>query len=426
MFKVGDQVRWVCLYDNHPEWDGREGKIVKVNDNTGFGLQTSYDVVFDDDQEKEPETGWFVFRFKLIEEKQMFKPGDKVVRIKTNDYEDDHFEDGKEYTVAGFRDGTPDLYLVEKDMSYEVEKFKLSPTKEKQMHNVAYRLIGNDELVVVIDYGSPHVINSSNKNFNKVREFLDNNDNELNFFEVEELESLLSDKKAVETFLSGSDCLKIVDNTVYWKNEPLHMVLVDRILGLMSTGGNPNSLVNFLIKLQSNPSFRVREQLFKFLDVGKNIITNDGDFLAYKKVRDDFSDIHTGNYFNTPRSELRMPREKVDDDPNRTCSSGLHVCSYQYLNQFGTGTGNRVVCCKVNPADVVSVPADYNDTKMRTCGYEVLKEIPYETWMGNDVLAYTDKSWYDDDSEDNDDEWEPSDDYAELNGDDDWVSSSNC
>lgn len=45
--------------------------------------------------------------------------------------------------------------------------------------------------------------------------------------------------------------------------------------------------------------------------------------------------------------------------------------------------------CKVNPADVVSIPTDYNDAKMRCCEYKVVREIEefYREAKTEDVLS---------------------------------------
>jgi hypothetical protein len=67
-----------------------------------------------------------------------------------------------------------------------------------------------------------------------------------------------------------------------------------------------------------------------------------------------------------------MERNLVDDDQNRTCSTGLHFCSKDYLNHFG---GERIVILKINPRDVVSIPNDYNDSKGRCARYEIVDEI---------------------------------------------------
>ena len=73
---------------------------------------------------------------------------------------------------------------------------------------------------------------------------------------------------------------------------------------------------------------------------------------------------------------VTMPREKVVFDEDLTCAPGLHFCSKDYLRFFfNEEKGNRVVLIKINPADVVSIPADYNNTKGRCCRFEVLAEV---------------------------------------------------
>jgi hypothetical protein len=67
-----------------------------------------------------------------------------------------------------------------------------------------------------------------------------------------------------------------------------------------------------------------------------------------------------------------MERNKVDDNKDQTCSTGLHFCGQSYLSHFG---GERVVIVKVHPADVVSIPSDYNGAKGRACRYEVIGEV---------------------------------------------------
>jgi hypothetical protein len=97
--------------------------------------------------------------------------------------------------------------------------------------------------------------------------------------------------------------------------------------------------------------------------------------LAYKKVRHNFFDVHSGSMDNSVGKVLEMERNKVDDDKDNTCSTGLHFCSQSYLNHFG---GDRIVIVKINPRDVVSIPSDYNDAKGRTCRYEVIGELGVE------------------------------------------------
>jgi hypothetical protein len=44
------------------------------------------------------------------------------------------------------------------------------------------------------------------------------------------------------------------------------------------------------------------------------------------------------------------------------------------LDHFG-GSDSRVVIVKIDPADVVSIPSDYNGAKGRACRYEVIGEM---------------------------------------------------
>jgi len=131
-------------------------------------------------------------------------------------------------------------------------------------------------------------------------------------------------------------------------------------------------MVKFMENLMENPSRTSVEELYGFLEVGGLPITSDGCFLAYKKVRADYTDCHTGKISNAVGEKPEMERNEVDDNRNKTCSEGLHFCSKGYLSHFG---GERTMIVKINPRDVVSIPSDYNDTKGRACTYEVVDEI---------------------------------------------------
>jgi hypothetical protein len=130
--------------------------------------------------------------------------------------------------------------------------------------------------------------------------------------------------------------------------------------------------------LMTNPSKRAVDELYGFLEKNSLPITPDGHFLAYKKVRNDYLDIHSGTMDNSVGKIVEMERNEVDDNKDRTCSSGLHFCSQDYLPHFGNGSDNRVVILKINPRDVVSIPSDYNNAKGRACRYEVVGEIGNE------------------------------------------------
>jgi len=83
----------------------------------------------------------------------------------------------------------------------------------------------------------------------------------------------------------------------------------------------------------------------------------------------DLVDGHSGRVDNSVGMTVEMPRDKVNPDPNQTCSHGLHVAAPEYVRNHYAG--DVIVECIVNPMDVCAVPNDYNNTKMRVFLYMV-------------------------------------------------------
>jgi hypothetical protein len=159
------------------------------------------------------------------------------------------------------------------------------------------------------------------------------------------------------------------DNQLIVDDEPVHGVIVDRIIQFQSEGLPFAPLIKFIRKLRNNPSFNSREQLYTFLEHNGHPITSEGNFIAYRGVTDDLKDTRTKTFDNSPGSICEMPRNEVDDNPNNTCSKGLHVACYEYAKDFGP----KLVEVEVDPQDVVTVPTDYNGTKMRVCKFKVVQ-----------------------------------------------------
>lgn len=163
-------------------------------------------------------------------------------------------------------------------------------------------------------------------------------------------------------------------NSVSYNGEEIHGVLVDRILQLLKEGFDIMPMIRFLENLYMNPADFARDELYLWLETSNLPITEDGYFLAYKNVNRDFTSIHDGRTRNDVGTIVSMPRNKVDDDRNRTCSAGLHFCSASYLPNFSSA-GGPTVLLKINPADVVSIPSDYGNAKGRAWQYEVLQVV---------------------------------------------------
>ena len=226
-------------------------------------------------------------------------------------------------------------------------------------------LIQGKNIVVVIGNKS-HTISSTHITYNKVLDAIKAND-------WETVKDTIDPKKVVLNYGAGN--VSIQGEKLFWKNEELHSTLSVRMIKMLQEGFPVEPMVAFMENLMQNPSKRAVTELYGFLEKNNLPITPDGHFLAYKKVRDNFLDVHSGTMDNSVGKIVEMERNKVDDDKNNTCSTGLHFCGMSYLNHFG---GERTVIVKINPADVVSIPSDYNDAKGRTCRYEVIGELGVE------------------------------------------------
>ncbi len=247
-------------------------------------------------------------------------------------------------------------------------------------------------LVVSFD-GSPHTINESDARYQPILDAIREN-------RLDEIPELTNVAKAYA--IVG---LEFRDNNLWLDGEVVEGVLCDRILGFQKAKLPFEHLIKFIRKLRQNMSYNSRLQLYKFLEHNGHPITTDGNFIAYRGVREDLKDKHSGTFDNSPGQICQMPRDQVDDNPNNTCSRGLHVACYDYAKGFG----ERLVEVEVDPRDVVCVPADYNGTKMRTCKFRVVqlcKELNTEVLVKssyNDVNIQDDS--FDDTEESNEFPW---------------------
>ena len=198
---------------------------------------------------------------------------------------------------------------------------------------------------------------------------------------VEHFEAAYDVASSVEHFCDGY--VHVKNGTLNWNGISMPELFTDRILDMKKEGFDFDSMLNFMCNLNDNPSDKSILELFDFMQ-NKNLpITQDGYFLAYKAVRPDFKDIYSGSIDNSVGEVVEVDRSKVDNNRNRHCSAGLHVGAIDYVTSYGginldshddndSDGGNQIVICKVNPADVVSVPSDARFQKLRACRYEVV------------------------------------------------------
>lgn len=170
---------------------------------------------------------------------------------------------------------------------------------------------------------------------------------------------------------------EIRHGSIYFNGEEMHSDVCDKIIEFYHAGLDYKFLMNFLVRLQKNPSKNSVDQLFRFLQHRNIAIGPDGRFWAYKTVRSDYKDKYSGRFDNSVGSICEVPRNQVDDNPDNHCSHGFHVGSLEYAGPGGwyNSAGDRVMIVAVDPADAVSVPGDHNFQKLRVCKYEVIQEF---------------------------------------------------
>jgi len=221
-------------------------------------------------------------------------------------------------------------------------------------------ILTDNSLTVVVN-GKAHTMDRSNPAFSQAVEYL-------NLEDAEKLEGMFDTSKAVEDYADGN--ITIQEGVVRYQDYEVHNHVVDRILDFMRGGLPYKPLIKFLDKLMANPSRRAVSELYTFLEHKAMPLTPDGNFLAYKGVKSDFTDWHSGKFSNDVGAVNEMPRNFVCDDADIGCSDGFHAGSLDYAEGFGNG-GNLMVV-EIDPADVVSVPTDCNCQKLRTCKYKVV------------------------------------------------------
>jgi len=261
-------------------------------------------------------------------------------------------------------------------------------------------IIGPTFLTVMMD-GVTHTVNSDHVNYREIREALKAKDHTM-------VEKLINLAASVINYASGR--IRIHNGSVFYGQHEVKGSVVQRILNMMREGFDAEPMIRFLENLMSNPSKRAVDELYGFLESTALPITEDGHFLAYKKVNKNYLDFHTGKMDNSVGKVVEMPRNQVDDNRDVTCSYGLHFCSLGYLPHYHGGNG-RVMIVKINPADVVSIPVDYNNAKGRTCRYEVIGEHPYEDQEAFTSSIYrdfepVDPTDYEDEHDDDDEQWD--------------------
>lgn len=253
----------------------------------------------------------------------MFKKGDLIECINLNAWPSIGFRFGERYTVKAIGDGSPEfryvgMVYVEKDSlgsttnGWAVEHFRLvKETQVAKETEVNYLILPNS---MVLNYeGKTVTLPKDDGRYVKALAAIKDN-------RLTDIPGLVE----IERSFNGSG-IELVDGVLHAEGTPIPTELNARIMDFKSQGLPYAPLLKFWENLKKNPSFNSRQMLFKFLENNGHPITKDGFFIAYRGVTEDFKDKHTGKFDNKPGSICEMARDLVDDNPNNTCSTGLHV-----------------------------------------------------------------------------------------------------
>lgn len=187
--------------------------------------------------------------------------------------------------------------------------------------------------------------------------------------------------RPVKAYAKTINGVTVANGQVLYNGDPLHGVVIDRIVEFASLALPYEPLCNFIAKLMKNTSRRSIDELYTFLEHKQMPITPEGNFIAYKGVRNDYWSVtagktkltkgrvdSAGRVFNGIGEEIECERNAVCDDADVACSDGLHAGSWSYASTFGP----RTVLVEIDPKDVVSVPKDCDCQKLRACRYKVV------------------------------------------------------
>lgn len=232
--------------------------------------------------------------------------------------------------------------------------------------------------VVIGKDGVPQTIMDTHPAYKSIIAAIENQDIDAAYKLMQPVETLKQYSQGnLRVELNGSD------KKVFWKSYDITgSSIAKRLISLCLKGDHKNieRLSKFTEKMYANPSAALVQsgRIFEFMAYADIEIDDDGDIIMYKSVRGNYMDKHSNTISNQPGTTVIMERSFVNDNNSSLCSYGLHVCSLAYLQQCFGSLGQRVVRCKVDPRDIVSITNDFKSSKIRCCKYYVMDDYTKE------------------------------------------------
>lgn len=235
------------------------------------------------------------------------------------------------------------------------------------------------------NYNKTFTVSKSHINFTLVQQLLTEIQNTSLFLEKNKVEQNVHDKllelsdakKVLAAWSNG--LLKIQGDTVTYSDQEISIpgiaeFLLQQFLKNPNETNGLNAWTNFIKAALLAGSYKVANRLFLFLQHNDLSIDSDGNVLCWKVVNSNYKDKYSNTFDNSPGQVVEIDRKLVDDNDSNYCSYGLHVCAWGYLKSF-SGYGDPVMKVKINVADIIAIPLDYDGEKIRVSKYEVIEEV---------------------------------------------------
>lgn len=230
-------------------------------------------------------------------------------------------------------------------------------------------------LTLIVNY-RPTVIPSSHPNFAELVKLAGNPDTT-----EADIKPLLDIPAAITNYTGGE--VTVVNGRLFYRGSEVKNNLATIILGFVKSG-QPEAaepFKKFLANCRQNPDLALIETIYDWCVKGGLPITPEGELIAWKIVGKDYKSKRAGKRGRLDHSigaTVVEPREECDPNRNQTCSTGIHFCSLEYLENGNYGSlngGDRIVAVVINPADITAIPTDYNLSKGRCCKLRVVGEV---------------------------------------------------
>jgi len=162
-------------------------------------------------------------------------------------------------------------------------------------------IVQGSNITVVIGT-TPHTVSKNHITYNKLLAAIKAG-------EWETVQDIIEPKQVVLNFGQGN--VSIEGDKIFWKGREMHNALTKRMVAMIQEDFPVEPLIAFMENLMENPSKRAVNELYGFLEKNTLPITSDGCFLAYKKVRQDYFDVHSGTVLNKPAAKLLARTTKL-------------------------------------------------------------------------------------------------------------------